>query len=190
MRNCSWALVFAAAFLCAVVPAVARETRSETRSDTAVVVGFSPASGETSAEDVVLQAIGLARTRIRVAMFTFTSRRIAAALVDARARGIDVAVVVDPDNGSGPRTALAILLDGGVALRSNGHYVNMHHKFMVVDGRHLQTGSYNYTYGAATKNAENALLLRDAPALTATYEREWQRLWDEAEPLAATPTHP
>lgn len=186
MRNCCRALVLATAFLCAAVPAVARETRS----DTAVVAGFSPASGETSAEDVVLQAIGLARTRIRVAMFTFTSRRIAAALVDARARGVDVAVVVDPDNGSGPRTALAILHDGGVALRSNGRYAKMHHKFMVADGRHLQTGSYNYTYSAATKNAENALLLRDVPALAATYEREWQRLWDEAEPLAATPTPP
>lgn len=183
MRNCCRALVLATAFLCAAVPAVARETRSDT-----VVVGFSPASDETTAEEVVLQAIGLARTRIRVAMFTFTSRRIAAALVDARTRGVDVAVVVDPDNGSGARTALAILRDGGVAVRGNGRYVNMHHKFMVVDGRHLQTGSYNYTYAAATKNAENVILLRDAPAAAAAFEHEWQRLWDEADPLAAPQT--
>lgn len=183
MRNRSRALVLAAAFLCAALPAAARDARTETT----IVAGFSPASGEASAEDVVLQTIGLARTRIRVAMFTFTSRRIAQALVDARARGIDVAVVVDPDNGSGPRTALAILHDGGVALRSNGRYAKMHHKFMVADGRHLQTGSYNYTYAAATKNAENVILLRDAPAAAAAFEREWQRLWDEAEPLAALP---
>lgn len=180
MRNCSRALVLAAAFLCAALPAVAREPRT----DTAVIVGFSPAAGDTSAEEIVLQTIALARQRVRVAMFTFTSRRIAAALVDARTRGIDVAIVIDPNNGSRPRSALAIVEDGGIAVRSNGRYANMHHKFMVVDGRHVQTGSYNYTYSAATKNAENALLLRDVPALAASYEREWQRLWDEAEPFA------
>lgn len=183
MRNCSRALVLATALLCAAQPTAARDLRA----DTVVVVGFSPASADTSAEEIVLQTIALARERIRVAMFTFSSRRIAAALVDAHARGVDVAVVVDPNNSRGPRTALASVRDGGIAARGNGHYANMHHKFMVVDGRHLQTGSYNYTYSAATKNAENVILLRDAPAAAAAFEREWQRLWDEAEPLATAP---
>ncbi|SFF22927.1 PLD-like domain-containing protein [Fontimonas thermophila] len=178
--------VLAAALLCTALAlsAPAREVHHETSA----VVGFSPQNGQNSAEDLVLQTIAQARSRIRVAMFTFSSRRIAKALVEARARGIDVAVVVDPDNGDGPRSALALLRAGGVGVRRNGHYARMHHKFMVVDGRHVQTGSYNYTYAAATQNAENVLLLRNAPALAAAYEREWQRLWNEAgAPDAAVP---
>ena len=76
------------------------------------------------------------------------------------------------------------LANQGVPVRLNGHYAIHHHKFMVVDGQHLELGSFNYSAAAASKNAENALLLWRFPALAAGYQTEWQRLWDEAEPLA------
>ena len=54
----------------------------------------------------------------------------------------------------------------------------MHHKFLVVDGRLLWTGSYNFTGGADRNNAENGLLLEDAK-LAARYREEFERLWKE-----------
>jgi phosphatidylserine/phosphatidylglycerophosphate/cardiolipin synthase-like enzyme len=63
------------------------------------------------------------------------------------------------------------------------NYVIMHNKFMVIDGRHTETGSFNYTAAAANNNAENVLVIWNTPELAAQYEREWQWLWDEATPL-------
>ena len=55
---------------------------------------------------------------------------------------------------------------------------------MVIDGQAVQTGSFNYTASAAGRNAENVLVVRDAPAVAAAYAAEWRRLWDEATDLA------
>ncbi|WP_438819374.1 phospholipase D-like domain-containing protein [Klebsiella pneumoniae] len=67
----------------------------------------------------------------------------------------------------------------------NGRYAIMHNKFMVIDGKNVQTGSFNYTASAVSRNAENVLLIEDAPQLAETYQREFNRLWDEGTPLNA-----
>ena len=55
----------------------------------------------------------------------------------------------------------------------------------MIDGVNVETGSFNYSAAAADKNAENVLVLRGVPEIASTYSTEWQRLWDEAEPLAS-----
>ena len=45
-------------------------------------------------------------------------------------------------------------------------------------------GSFNYTSSAAQRNAENVMVVRNAPAIAAQYEAEWRRLWDEGSELA------
>ena len=57
----------------------------------------------------------------------------------------------------------------------------MHNKFLVIDGVHVQTGSFNYTTSAQERNAENVVVLWNQPAISAAYGREWQRLWREAD---------
>lgn len=57
-----------------------------------VEVGFSP---DGDGETLVLRAIGAAHSSIRLAGYTFSSPTIVRALIDARKRGVDVAVVVD-----------------------------------------------------------------------------------------------
>jgi phosphatidylserine/phosphatidylglycerophosphate/cardiolipin synthase-like enzyme len=42
--------------------------------------------------------------------------------------------------------------------------------------RHEQTGSFNYSKAAVSKNAENVLLLRNMPKLAKRYAIECQRL--------------
>lgn len=80
-------------------------------------------------------------------------------------------------------TAATFTANQGVPTRSNAHYENMHDKFMVIDGDTVETGSFNYSHAAAEYNAENALLIRNDPALAAAYEREWQRLWAEGKKI-------
>jgi len=50
----------------------------------------------------------------------------------------------------------------------------------VVDGTHVETGSFNYSAGVVNKNAENVLVVRDEPKPAAQYAAEWERLWDES----------
>ncbi|MBB9018883.1 hypothetical protein FSH73_024315, partial [Escherichia coli] len=51
--------------------------------------------------------------------------------------------------------------------------------------KNVQTGSFNYTASAVSRNAENVLLIEDAPQLAEAYQREFNRLWDEGIPLNA-----
>ena len=139
-------------------------------------VAFSP-YGE--AQSVLLRVIGEAENSIEVAAYAFTSTPVALALVDAYRRGVRVRLVADEKSSNGKYSAVTFLANQGVPVRTNGNYAICHHKFMVVDGKHVQTGSFNFSAAAANKNAENVIVLRYVPDIAKAYFEEWQRLWDE-----------
>jgi phosphatidylserine/phosphatidylglycerophosphate/cardiolipin synthase-like enzyme len=127
----------------------------------------------------VLSGIDSAQKSILVAAYSFTSKPISAALLDAHRRGVDVRVVADAKANGKRYTAATYLANHDVPVRLNDKYAILHDKFMVIDGATIETGSFNYTAAAANKNAENVLVLRDMPEMAARYTKEWQRLWDE-----------
>ncbi|WP_369070957.1 phospholipase D family protein [Burkholderia gladioli] len=142
-------------------------------------LGFSPAVGSASALDVVLQAIDSARSSIVVVAYSFTSKPIATALLAAHRRGVKVAVVADRGQNAKSYSAVWFLANQGVPVRLNDRYEATHDKFMVIDGQHVETGSFNYSSAAANRNAENALVLWNAKPLADRYGAEWARLWQE-----------
>jgi phosphatidylserine/phosphatidylglycerophosphate/cardiolipin synthase-like enzyme len=168
----------------AFLPTMAGVTNTTTLLPEAarVEIGFSPDGGALA---LILGAIREARSSIRVAAYTFTSKPISTALLDAHRRGVDVRVVADAKSNKGKYSAAQFLANHGLHVRLNGKYAIHHHKFMVIDDSTVETGSFNYSAAAADKNAENVLLLRNVPALARSYAAEWQRLWSEAEGLAA-----
>lgn len=143
-------------------------------------VAFSPSAG---ALETVLRGIERARHSILVAAYSFTSKPIATALLDAQVRGVKVAVVADERDNSKQYSVVTFLANNRVPVRLNGKYAIHHHKFMVIDGESVQTGSFNYSAAAVDKNAENVLLLSHIPELAQSYAAEWRRLWDESSPL-------
>ena len=143
---------------------------------------FSPNQGSLA---LVLSTIKSAQRTIRVAAYSFTSKPIAEALLAAHKRGVDVRVVADKKASSDQYTANTFLANHGVPVRLHGRMAIMHNKFMVIDSRHVQTGSFNYSAAAAEKNGENVLVIRDAPELAAKYAAQWDRLWSEAADLPA-----
>lgn len=140
-------------------------------------LGFSP-NGESL--QIVLNGIADAQETILVAAYSFTSRPIAEALLDAHKRGVQVAVVADKKGNSTRYTAVNFLANHGVAVRLNGQYAIMHHKFMVIDKVSVQLGSFNYSAAATDRNAENVFLLKNVPDVAAHYAAEWARLWNES----------
>jgi len=144
-----------------------------------ITVAFSPGD----AERTVLQAIDSARRSIEVAAYSFTSRPVASALLRARDRGVRVRIVADRSQRTARYTSVRFLANKGIEVRINSRYSIMHNKFMVIDNKAVETGSFNYTRSAQIRNAENVIVIDDAPQVAAAYRHEWDRLWREAQAL-------
>jgi phosphatidylserine/phosphatidylglycerophosphate/cardiolipin synthase-like enzyme len=61
----------------------------------------------------------------------------------------------------------------------------MHDKFLVIDAAHVETGSFNFTSAAVSKNAENVIVLWNNPQLAALYTSDRQTHWAHSEPYLA-----
>jgi phosphatidylserine/phosphatidylglycerophosphate/cardiolipin synthase-like enzyme len=154
----------------------------QTEPNATYQVAFSPNAGSLK---LVIDSIDGAKQQILVAAYGFTSKPIATALVDAAKRGVEVRVIGDAKEAANGYSALNFLASHKVAVRVNDKYKIFHHKFMVIDQRHLETGSFNYTQNAVKGNAENVIVLRDAPNVIAPYKTEWVRLWNESTDLTS-----
>jgi phosphatidylserine/phosphatidylglycerophosphate/cardiolipin synthase-like enzyme len=171
------AIVCACAHAQALAPATRTSRPPTLESKGTVQVAFTPWD---DAEGVVVDAIRRARTDIRVQAFSFTSRALATALISARRRGVDVKVIADAHQSSaGESSRLAVLARAGIAVLLDSAYQSAHSKVMVIDAGGTEptvvTGSYNWTYSAQYRNAENVLVLRGNPELARAYESNWER---------------
>ncbi|WP_410199484.1 phospholipase D family nuclease [Burkholderia cenocepacia] len=161
------------------------ETSSAPAGSCVPEVGFSP---EGSGAELVLKTIASAKRTIRVSAYAFTSRDVARALVQAKVRGVDVAVAVDARenlNGSSRRAsaaALSILLRAGIPVRTIGSFAIHHDKSVTVDAETVQTGSFNFSAAAARKNSEDVLVLWNCPAIAQAYNAHWQSRWIQGTP--------
>lgn len=61
----------------------------------------------------------------------------------------------------------------------------LHHKFIVVDGERVLTGSYNWSRNAYEDNWENAVLVT-SKAVAESFQLEFEYLWSLAKPSAAS----
>jgi phosphatidylserine/phosphatidylglycerophosphate/cardiolipin synthase-like enzyme len=144
----------------------------------AVEVYFSPRGGCTEA---IVREIENAQSTIRVQAYSFTSAPIAKALADARKRGIDVAVILDDSQESEKYSSADFLLHAGIATGIDGRHAIAHNKVMVLDGRTVITGSFNFTKAAEESNAENLLIIRDA-TIAELYAHNWQAHAEHSQP--------
>jgi len=143
-------------------------------------VGFSPGG---TAEALVVKVINSAHASILCAAYEFTSRPITRALIAASVRGVKVYLVADAREARGRYSEVDALSQSGISVRLDSRYEIFHHKFLVVDGRDLETGSFNYTTSAFRRNAENVLVIWNDPDLATVYTSEWTALWDQSRPL-------
>lgn len=141
-----------------------------------IEVAFSPDGG---AEKLVLKVIDSARESLRLAAYSFTSPAVVKALMDAKRRGVDVKVLVDDKGNRGASNLAAMrLIDGaGVPMRVISAYAIHHDKYIVVDGKTTETGSFNFSQAAARSNSENVMVVWNDPAVAARYLAHWNSRW-------------
>ena len=169
----------------AVIPAAAQSRAAPPIPARGTVqVAFTPWD---DAEAMIVEAIAASRRQILVQAYSFTSRNIAAALIAARQRGVEVHVLADREQTfSSENSRIPDLAAAGIAVDLEVRYQSAHNKVMVLDAGAPEaaviTGSYNWTYAAQNRNAENVIIFRRQPELVRQYAANWQRHAQDALP--------
>ena len=132
---------------------------------------FSPRGGATEA---LIREVNAATQQILVQAYSFTSAPIAKALVDAHTRGVQILAVLDTSNQTAQYSAATFLHNAGMQPLIDDKHAIAHSKVMVIDSVTIITGSFNFTKAAEEKNAENLLVITDAPELVQAYEANIQ----------------
>lgn len=161
-------------------------------SSSEIEVYFSPNGGAAHA---IIEKIEGAKKSIDVAMYAFTNRELAWALVRAHENGLNVRVVLDGDfiknkyskHNFLSRRGIDVRIDKSHLLQSGESQGRMHHKFAIIDDKILITGSYNWTASAEKRNDENLLIFNNTPNLIKAYRKEFDKIWHRATKLEPTP---
>ena len=140
------------------------------------------------AEGAIIRALAEAQQSIHVQTYLLTSRSISQALISAKKRGVAVAILADQKMlDTGQNSQIPLLAAADIPVRLETRYAIAHNKIILIDAKTphgiVITGSYNFTWSAQARNAENLLILRDNPALLQRYLNNWQRHHAEAQPF-------
>lgn len=134
---------------------------------------FTP--GENCTQFVV-DAINLGRNEILVQAYNYTSPPILKALADAKTEDeVDVSVILDKSNEQLRYTGATYMKNHGIPVLIDYEVAIAHSKVVIIDQRHVLTGSFNFTESAQKRNAENVILIKNDPALAKRYVDNWNR---------------
>jgi phosphatidylserine/phosphatidylglycerophosphate/cardiolipin synthase-like enzyme len=134
---------------------------------------FSPQGG---GEALIVQAIDAARHSILMQAYSFTDGHIFAALERAEQRGVDVNVILDKsdlERYRGWPSVAERFATMHIPVWIDDTVETAHNKVLVLDGTDVITGSYNFSYAADQRNAENLLYLQQVPELARAYIADW-----------------
>ncbi|OFZ82906.1 MAG: hypothetical protein A2583_16655 [Bdellovibrionales bacterium RIFOXYD1_FULL_53_11] len=135
-------------------------------------VCFSP---EDSCDVKLGKFIQSAAKSVDMAIFDLNLEKIFMNII-AISKKIPVRVLVDRRQSKLKHSLMPRLIKAGINVRYGHQKGLQHNKFTIVDGRIVQTGSFNYTNGAAFKNNENQVYLAN-PAIVEQYKKRFEKIW-------------
>lgn len=166
--HCNRALVWALALLlllAALAGAPARPGRAAPAEGITPIFLGSLASSDThtstAADRFFTSLAQQAQTSIDVALYDFDRVSVRDALLAAKARGVNVRVVGDDDDGALADYApfYQSLITASIPLQTDSSSALMHNKFAVFDGSVTWTGSVNFSDNGFVRNGEQALVI-------------------------------
>ena len=177
------ALVLAACSSLALSPALAAQRVSLDHGT--VDVYFAP---EDNIGTHVAEFIDRCSGRVLLAGYWFTHADVARAVSRAKARRLDVRVVLDSTQQTERYSGVTFLRNADVPVWINSRHGVMHHKFVVCGVDSVGFGSANFTKAAMggrsadplKSNAENFNLFVGVPALAQLYAAEFEGLVAES----------
>jgi phosphatidylserine/phosphatidylglycerophosphate/cardiolipin synthase-like enzyme len=134
-------------------------------------VFFSPDGG---VENAVISELDNAKSEILIQAYIFTNASIAEALLDAKKRGVSVAVILDKSNLTARYSSADFMKNQEIPIYIDSAYQIAHNKIIIIDRTTVITGSYNFSKAAEKKNAENLLILKNSGELAKAYIKNWE----------------
>lgn len=133
----------------------------------------------------LIEKINSTNEEIIIAVAWFTQRDLFSAIIASLERGVRVSLILISDiiNRSEYGLDFRLFIEkGGELCFANSKKVVMHNKFCLFDRRILVTGSYNWTYSAEERNAENVIMTDDVQVCNA-YNAYFSNLWDNSDEI-------
>jgi phosphatidylserine/phosphatidylglycerophosphate/cardiolipin synthase-like enzyme len=145
-----------------------------------IEVYFSPKGGATEA---VVEELDRAQKTVLIQAYSFTSKPIAEALLQAHKRGVRVKPILDGSQRTEKYSEADFLLHAGIPVLIDAKHAIAHNKIIIIDDQVVITGSFNFTTQAERSNAENLLVIRDT-VLAQQYTENWHQHEAHSEPYA------
>jgi phosphatidylserine/phosphatidylglycerophosphate/cardiolipin synthase-like enzyme len=136
----------------------------------------SASSLRGGADAALAEAIDSARYSVDVAIYRLDLWSIRDALIRAHRRGIEVRVITDSDHGD--EAEILDLKAAGILVLDDQREPLMHHKFVVIDGIDVWTGSMNFTVSGAYRNNNNMIRIRSS-RVGQDYTHEFEEMFLE-----------
>ncbi|MQY59727.1 MAG: DUF1669 domain-containing protein [Clostridia bacterium] len=134
----------------------------------------------------LVRLIQEAEKSIYAAFYKLELKEVSDALLEAHQRGVKVRIFSD-DLTSGSEKSRLDSLNKFLPVKTDKDPASfMHHKFCVIDGEIVWTGSFNPTYSGSCRENNNALVIMSS-LVAAQFIKEFERLW-EGELLSPGPT--
>lgn len=119
-----------------------------------------------------------ARESVDLCLYLITSERLAEAVLSLIPKGVRVRLILDDGSVALQGSQAGRFRQRGAFVRSRKMNYLMHHKFAIVDGRKLVSGSFNWTMQAVMGNKENVIVTK-VPEIVAPFVEEFERLWQQ-----------
>ncbi len=127
----------------------------------------------------ILSLLRSAQESIHLMAFTLTLDSIAETLIERAGAGVSVQGVLDASQARNPGSDLEALRQAAIPVKLDGNPAKMHHKVIIIDGRIVITGSYNFSRSAEERNDENVLVIY-SPEAASQYLIEFERIMSKA----------
>ncbi|MEZ0230626.1 MAG: phosphatidylserine/phosphatidylglycerophosphate/cardiolipin synthase family protein [Planctomycetota bacterium] len=148
-------------------------------NDAATTVIFAP-TYQLKTFKAIAAELRAAQDTIDVAMFLFSEHELAEELADAKQRGVTVRVITDTGMAKLGSSRDEWLAYRGIPVKRFGQGTAMgakfHHKFAVIDGKTVITGSLNWANDTETWNYENTVFIRDT-TIARAFAKEFDSLF-------------
>ncbi len=126
----------------------------------------------------VIKSIDNSKSSILLLGYSFTSKPITQALIQAKKRGVNVRIVLDHSQQyqKYSKEVIQILLNNRLDVRFDHSVKIAHNKVLIIDNLQTITGSYNWSHSAEFNNAENLVFINAqevAKRYTVYFEERW-----------------
>ncbi len=112
-------------------------------------------------DELIIDDINSAQKTIRLAIYGFSNDKIRDAILEAYKRGVDTIIVTD-DKRVNQENIQILKSEGITIIDDQNPSALMHHKFLVIDGNIVWSGSANYNYYSFYKNNENLVKFKSS----------------------------